>query len=369
MSEDRFSPYFTKVKVTFFLTVFFYIVGLFVYALSEFRTSDPMPQVKMISMDMRKENIDFSSIVRAGLFINNFPEFNLIKNHCVVDAIVWFEYNKDELMASTIDNFSFENSDMLEKSKPKIRRYGDKVLVKYDVKFSVKTDIDFHRFPLSDHRLSMVLKNDQVTAEDMYFDDGEYALSFKIDDDVFISDWKVRSLAKISGYEPLLIDENEVRRIINVPKVVFSIDFAKAGMNKILLILVPIFAAMFLSLFTFLMSYNSYMGKYSLSITSITALLGYRFVIHQMSPSVGYFTIADKLFIFFLGVCFFNFAFQVVMTRQYMFLLERGRVTEAETALADIMYMTPKKTEAIGSYVFYFVATTLAVVVTIFVLG
>ena len=357
-----------RAKVLFFLLLIGYVIGLFAYALSIFRTDDPVHQVKTVSAEMRKEYRDFSAKVRAGLFINNFPEFNFIKNLFVVDALIWFEYDQGELMLSTIEKFSFENSKNLIKSPPKIRNYGEKMLVTYNIKFDVKTDVNFHRFPLEDHRLSLVLINDSITAEEMYFDDNVHALSFKVGDDVFTSDWKIHSLSKIPGYEPLQFDEYNRGRVVNVPKVAFTIDFRKAGLNKILIILVPIFAAIFLSLFTFLMSFNSHQGKYTLSITSVTALLGYRFVIDQMSPVVGYFTIVDKLFIFFIGLCFFVFAFQVVMTRQYMFLLDRQTITATERSFTDIAILTPKKTEQIGTVVLYVLGIVLAVVVTIMVL-
>jgi hypothetical protein len=360
----------TKFKIIFFLVIFFYVVGLFAYVISSFRTSDPMPEVRTIPAEIRKEYRDFSAIVKAGLFINNFPEFDFINNHFIVDAIVWFEYNPGELMLKTIDNFNFENSKILSKSTPKIRRYGNKTLVKYLVKFESKTDIDFHRFPLEDHRLSLVLVNEEVTAEEMYFDDNVNALSFTIDDDAFFPSWKVLPpLQKISGYEPLFFDEYEKNRVVNVPKAVFTINFRKAGINKILIILVPIFAAIFLSLFTFLMSFNSYMGKYTLSITAITALLGYRFVIHQMSPSVGYFTIADKLFIFFLLLCFFIFAFQVVLVRQYMFLMEQKTISRTERSLVDTATLTPRTTEQIGSIVFLLVCFIFVIGITLIVIG
>ena len=195
----------TRTKVVFLVLLFFYLIGVFAYVLFSFRSDDHIPQVKAVSLQMRKEYIDFSSIVRVGLFINNFPEFNFVKNHIVVDSLIWFEYNKAELMLNTIDQFSIEGSKILEKSKPIIRRYGDLVFVKYNVKFEMKTDVDFHRFPLEDHSLSIVLKNDSVTAEEMYFDDNTRALSFKVDDDIFVSDWQIHHLFKSSGYESLLL--------------------------------------------------------------------------------------------------------------------------------------------------------------------
>lgn len=355
-------------RVVFFLVMFAYIIGLFYYVLASFRSNDPYPEVKTISAAMRREFRDFSSQVRAGLFINSFPEFDFIKNNFVVDAMVWFDYNKNELMLSTIDKFSFENAEIKYKSPAKIRRYGDRVLAKYQVKFNAKTEIDFHRFPLEDHSLSLVLINDSVSAEEMYFNDDAQAISFEINKEAFIPNWEVTSMEAVPGYEQVQFDQYQRDRVVYVPKVVFSIDLHRSGLNKIFIILVPIFAAMFLSFFVFFMSFNSYQGKYVLSLTAVTALLGYRFVIHQMSPSVGYMTITDQLFVFFIVLTFFIFAFQVIMVRQYMFLIEQKNVSAAERALSDVVMFTPRRTEQLGSIVFFITGLIFMIVITCIVL-
>lgn len=357
-----------RLRIAFFLCIFFYVICLFTYVLSSFRSDDFAPQVKTISPEMRREFRDFSAQVRAGFYINSFPEFDFIKNNFVIDAMVWFDYNKNELMLSTIDKFSFENADIKYKSPAKIRRYGDRVLAKYQVKFNLKTDVDFHRFPLQDHSLSIVLMNDSVSAEEMYFNDDARAISFEIPDDVFIPNWKIGAMSVISGYDLLQFDKYQRDRVMYIPKVVFSIDFHRYGLNNIFIILVPLFIAMFLAMFVFFMSFNSYQGKYVLSLTAVTALLGYRFVIHQMSPVVGYLTLTDQLFIFFIGLSFFIFAFQVIMVRQYMFLMEQKNVSAAERALSDVVILTPRRTEQISSVVFFITGLIFVIAVTVIVI-
>ena len=96
-----------KFKVAIFIVMFLYVIGLFYYALRTFRTSDPIPETKVISASMRKAFRDLSTKLRTGLFIKNFPTFDFTTNHFVVDAIVWFEFNKNEIMIKTIDGFTF----------------------------------------------------------------------------------------------------------------------------------------------------------------------------------------------------------------------------------------------------------------------
>lgn len=357
-----------KLKFAAFILLFFYIIGLFAYSLSYFRSEDPIPEVKVISVKMRKQFRDLSSKVKVGLLIRNFSTLDFINNNFVVDAMIWFEFNRDELMLSTIDQFSFENSKIIHKSKPYVTINGDTMHVKYDIIFDVKTDVNFNRFPLEDHRLSVVLTNNFINPKEMYFDDSSNALSFIVSDKLFTSNWNVHTLHSISGYSSVHFDQHNPRRHMQSPKAVFTIDFAKAGINKILLIFVPLFAAVFIALFTFLMSFNSYQGKTTLGVTSVTALLGYRFVIQQMSPPVGYFTLTDKLFIFFLIFSFLIFVFQILLLRHYMFIMERERIKKIEQAEPDREFLTPRITERINTFAYFFAVFLFAGVVSYFIL-
>lgn len=357
-----------KFKVSLFAILVMYIFGLFFFALRDFRTSDPVPEVKFISINMRKQFRDLSTKIRAGLYIKNFPTFDFTTNNFVVDGVVWFEFNKNEIMLKTVDKFSFENSKMIYKSSPHVSIQHDKILVKYEVIFEVKTDLNFHRFPLEDHRLSIVLTNYFVSPNEMYFDDQIDALSLKISDKLFTSNWLIDSKQVISGYSSLHIDEFNKQRTSRSPKAVFTINFKKAGINKILIIFVPLFAAVLFALFTFLMSFNSYAGKTTLTVTAVTALLGYRFVIQQMSPPVGYFTLTDKLFIFFLILSFLIFIFQLLLMRHYMFLMDREKVKRSEQPEADLVIYPPKTTERVNSIAYFIAVMIFIVLVTYLVL-
>lgn len=359
-----------SVRFKFFLfgLLFFYIIGLFAYTLRSFRSDDPTPDVKVINVQMRKQFRDLASKVNVGMYIRNFSTFDFITNNFTVDAMIWFEFNKNEILIKTMDQFSFENSKILFKSTPYVTIHGEKMLVKYDVIFEAKTDVNFYRFPLEDHRLSIVLTNNFVTPNEIYFDDSNQTLSFIVSPRLFTSNWNMHSKYSTSGYSSLHFDEHKPHRKMQSPKAIFTINFQKAGINKILLIFVPLFAAVFIALFTFLMSFNSFQGKTTLGVTAVTALLGYRFVIQQMSPAVGYFTLTDNLFIFFLIFSFCIFVFQITLLRHYMFIMERERIKKMEQAEPDREFFTPRITERINTIAYFLAVTIFAVVVTYIIL-
>lgn len=342
-----------KAKIALFILVIFYVIGLFYMSLRTFRTDDPIPKIRTVSVKMRKAFRDLTTKVRTGLFIKNFPTFDVPNNHFVVDAVLWFECNKNELMLKTLDEFSFDNSEILYKSPPSISFRHDKMLVIYDIILEVATDLDFRRFPLEDHRVSLVLTNTAVTPNEMYFDDDINGISLRISDRLFTTNWLVHSLKKQPGYTTVHIDAHHPQKVIRTPKVVFTINFQKAGINKILIIFVPLFLTILLALLTFLLSFNSTAAKTTLSVTAVTALLGYRFVIQQLSPRVGYFTITDQLFIFFIGLSFLIMLFQMLLLRQYMLLSDREKISKADQPENDTFYYSPRITERINTLAYF----------------
>jgi len=358
-----------KTKFLVFVLLVFYIIGLFSIVLSSFRSNDPIPDVKVVGPEMRKQYRDIASSIKVGLYIRNFPTFDFSTNTFIVNAMVWFEYNKNELMLKTIDQFSFENSEIIRKSPPYVTLHGDKMLVQYDVIFQTKTDIDFTRFPLDDRRLSIILTNTYISPNEMYFDDSPGGLSFAISDKLFTFDWKVHSQRSIVGYSQLCFDQYSNNRYMLSPKAIFTINFQKLGFNKIFLIFVPLFAAIFLALFSFLMSFNNHSGKATLGLTAITMLVSYRFVIQQLSPPVGYFTLTDRIFIFFLLFSFLIFIFNVLLSRQYLQLEERTKVKREEQPETDREYLPPRITERINSIAYYTFIIIFVVVVTHLILA
>ncbi len=357
-----------KVKFVVFAMLLLYIVGIFTHSLSTFRTNDPIPSAKVINVKMRKQFRDLVAKINVGLYIRNFSTFDFSTNHFVVDAMVWFQFNKNELPLKAIDSFSFENSKILHKSPPFVTLHNDRILVRYDIIFEVKTNVVFYRFPLEDHRLSIVLANTFITPNEMYFDDSAGALSFIVSKKLFTSNWKVHSLKSLSGYTALSFDQYDSKRRMKTPKAIFTINFQKVGYNTILLIFIPLFTALFLALFSFLMSFNNYSGKPTLGVTAVTALLGYRFVIQKMSPQVGYFTLTDQIFLFCLLFSFCVFVFQLLLVRHYMVLMEREKLKHAEQPDADTHILTPRITERINGLAYYIAVIIVAVSVSIIVL-
>ena len=304
-------------KLTCLILFVTYLLILFSIILSKFRTEDPIPHLVTVSAEERRFYKNFSALIRSGLYIKSFPTFDFMKNKFAIDGVLWFEFKADEVMLETIERFSIENGKILYLSPKDVRLYDDKIFVQYNLIFELKADLDYRRFPFEDHRLSIILSNNFISANEMYFDDAANAVSFSLDKGIFIPNWTLLNTRAQTGVSSFGVDTYDEKKKTLHPKIVFGMDFRKGGIKKIIVLLVPIFTAGLFSLLAFLMRMSNVVGRFRLTVSSVTALLGYRFVMEAMSPKVGYFTIADSLFMFLFFMAFFNFVFQVMLIRMW----------------------------------------------------
>lgn len=311
-----------RTKVIIISMLMLYLAILVRYVSMRFNTADPIPDLRVKMEKVREARLS-TVRVRTGLFVKNIPLFDEIKNQFIIDSIIWFDFNYDELMLKTIEQFSIDNGKIIYKSVPDLKIRDGRLFAKYNVLFEVRTDLRHYRFPFDDHRLSIILSNDFVTPDEMAFLVDR--TSFGIAPNLFVSNWTVYDTNVNFGYSHLVIDEADKGSISSAPKALFMINFAKAGFRKILIIFLPIFAAVFLSMCSFLMGITNLVGRVNLSIAGVTALLGYRFVIEAMMPKVGYFTITDEVYLILLVISFLCFLSQLLTTRCYSALEEKSK--------------------------------------------
>lgn len=329
-----------------------YLLVIFWIALNRFTTTDVILPLKPINTEALKKLGSFTVRVKVGMFIKNFPIFEVSKNSIQADAIVWFQFNGDAMHIDTIDRFSFDNGKILSKSPPDIKIVGSEIFVRYNVAFELKTNLQFHRFPFEDHRLPIMLSNDFVTPEEMiFYVDGS---SFQVFSKTAPAGWRLKDLSVDTGIQPLTLDNQDASKTTEAPKALFIANFVKESSRRTLVIFIPLFAMVFLALFCFLMNIANTTGRVTMASSALTGLLGYRFVIEQMLPQVGYFTTTDNIYLLLLIFCFINFAAQLFLTRVFL-------VNTADP-------LTSPQLELIGGWIFVFLLLMLISATTYLIL-
>lgn len=355
--------FYGKLIILFFYLV--YVLFLFNIKLSKFKSDDPGPKVQLLSFEQRKLYSEFSSQVRTGFFIKNFSVLNMSKNNFVIDAAIWFEFDGSQLSLDVIDRFLFNNAKIIKKSSPDLKVVKDKLQVTYQVTIDLKSDLKFQNYPFTDHSVNIVLVNNSVAPSEMYFYDDEKH-SFAVSESMFDASWGVHSTKMQAG---VIIDEVanvDAKKKLEYPCIAFTVNFIKKSYKDLFVLFMPIFAALLFSLISLFMDLTNDVGRFTLSISAVTALLGYRFVIEQMSPRDGSFTILDKFYLVFLGVAFLVFVFHIAMTG-LLYSIDKSK-DSSEKKLIDRDVVTYKKRLKVLQDCVFFVFVIFAYMVTLYLI-
>lgn len=279
------------------------VLFIFYQASYEIKIRDRYARVMKLTPERRSYFAGSPVEVKVGMHIRNFPEFNPVQGTFVLDAMVWFSFDPRLISIDRVGQFSFERSEILRRSEPSIRIIGNQVFVRYDIRMRTTMTFDYRDFPFDGHRLNFTLVNYFSSPAELNFDSSRASLVMS--DEINVPGWKNIDRRVSSGYAEERIFTQSGEQVAFYPRVNFSFDFERLGLRHIISIFLPLLLIFFVALFTFTLDFRGSMATQTigLSVTAITALIAYRFVIESMSPQVGYLMASDYIFITFLVNC------------------------------------------------------------------
>lgn len=180
---------------------------VFAIALSKFATTDTVPDLNPINTKTIKDFGPLAVNVKTGIYIKNFPVFDIIKNNFTFDAVLWFEFNSDEVPLDTIQKFSFDQDKIIYRSPPDIRIVDNKIFAKFNITINIQTSLNFDRFPFEDHKLVIMMANNFVSPNEMYFMSDSN--SFQMAPNIIPTSWKLKDLNVNTGYQDIELDKED----------------------------------------------------------------------------------------------------------------------------------------------------------------
>lgn len=293
------------------LSVTIFTGFLFYRRIQVFESLDPPPKIHYVIPKQLTTKKGPAVPVKAGLFIDEFLTFNLLTNRFVIEGSVWFIFNPSLIDLDIISRFSFDNGELLlsrghSTPEPETKFIGDNLFVQYKIKLEFSSHLNFRAFPVDDHRLYIVLRNEFFLPEEIIFDVSETGLRWS--ENLYFSEWKVTNSGVEAGYKQNQLHKHIPQTTVSFPCVVFFLDLSRKGMRKALIIVLPIIFIFFVSFTSLIFIHKTELPLIIGTNTgSITGLIAYRFVVETISPNTGYFTITDHIFTTFLVFTFLNF--------------------------------------------------------------
>lgn len=292
LHEAKIRPLIQVLLITFSACIIWYCLFK---RLNTFNTQDPKPPIIEVTPETYNAFGGFPDTVQVGLYINQFRAFNMTNNEFDFDGIIWFEFNPDILSLATLEKFVFKGGEVISKSAPDTQIVNNKLLVRYHIRVKSTGQLNYADFPLDNHSLSFVVANYFVSPSTILFSSSVREFILKAPTASF--GWERIDHRVSTGIEKTEIDTHNENKTSYYPIAVFTIDFIRYGIRYTLSIMLPLLLIFYLTLFS--LSWGK-SGGIGMATAGITATLGYRFVIENLSPKAGYFMLSDYIFFLFL---------------------------------------------------------------------
>lgn len=270
------------------LIIFFLIFLMFAQSINDFNAYDNLIANFKVRPDVscnKSINIDFK--------INSFMGSDFSQNILQYGGVILFEFDPKLFTEDQISNFTFFSAEELKKEKILDKIEGDKRYLGYQIQAKIKLALNFKLFPLDDHKLYIILLNYNLHCNNFSYCPKKFKLEANLKD----YDWTLNNVVVKNGiYDSDLIFENQQ---LCFPAVLYQLDIIRYGFREILLILIPLFLVIFL---TILMFARTNVEIYYADVTfGIVALfVAYRYSIDSYMPKTSHFILADFLFLFAL---------------------------------------------------------------------
>ncbi len=291
----------------FILSLSFILITIsFYFSITQFNSLDPKIKHSYNYPQEARTTEKHPDFIKTGMHIKNFIEIDFNENKFEIDAIVWFQFNPNTVSIKTIENFSFDMGIIEKKDKPTVKILNKELFVQYNVRVKFKTRLNFSRFPLDDHKISIILKNEKISPANMILISRHSYLTTA--PFLYTADWLKVNHHTRNGTLSSILDIDDKNKSNSYPCIFFTIDFTRTGIRKLLVLFMPLLLIFLLGLFSLLIKLKESISNISrLTIGSLNGLILLRFIIETLSPRVGYFTVIDIVYTTSLSCIFIVF--------------------------------------------------------------
>jgi hypothetical protein len=275
----------------------------------------------MPSPSFAQEQEHTPDTVRTGIYITSIHDIDFKQKEYSINLWLWLKYkNKD---FNFVDNLEIPNAKTFSKSFVSVDTSNGMVYIQMKLQCTMKDSWRINNFPFDRQRLRLSIENSQFDSRYLVF--APDTVGRKFDPRFTLSGWKIDSCVIITGvkeYETAFGDES------------MSKPHTEYGNFRVRLVISRdasgLFWKMFLGMYiAFLIAYTCFYihadgidSRFGLSVGSLFAVVGNKYIIDSSLPESTSFTLVDTLhgltlFSIFTVIAATAWSLKLVKSNQY----------------------------------------------------
>jgi hypothetical protein len=262
--------------------------------------------------------------VKSGIYVTSIHDINFKDKEYTIDFWLWLKYkNKD---FNFVENLEIPQAKTVEKSFSTIDTTGNEVYLLMKLQCIMKDSWAIDNFPFDHQTLRLSIENSQFDSKSLVFATDTAGKQF--DPRFTLRGWKIDSLKISAGtkvYETAFGDTS-----IKPPHTAYSNFKVRVGISRDAM---GLFWKMFLGMYVaFLIAYmcfyihaDSIDSRFGLSVGSLFAVIGNKYIIDGSLPESTTFTLVDTLH----GITLVFILVVIVATAFSLRMIKKGKIDEA----------------------------------------
>ncbi len=278
----------------------------------------------LFQVSTRSAAQDKPDTVKAGIYITSIHNIDFKEKEYTINFWLWMKYRNREF--NFVDNLEVPQAKTVEKSFSTIDSSGEEIYMQMKLQCVMKDSWRIANFPFDRQTLRLSFENSQFDSRFLYFVPDSVGNHF--DPRFTLRGWRIDSCIISTGtkiYETAFGDESFVQ-----PRTEYSSFRVRLGIQRDA---TGLFWKVFLGMYlAFLIAYICFFihtdgidSRFGLSVGSLFAVIGNKYIIYSSLPESTSFTLVDTLH----GITLF-FIFSVISATAYSLrLVKRNQQAKA----------------------------------------
>lgn len=262
--------------------------------------------------------------VKTGIYVTSIHDINFKDKEYTIDFWLWLKYkNKD---FNFVDNLEIPQAKEVKKSFSTIDSSAVQTYLLMKVQCIMKDSWTINNFPFDHQTLRLSIENSQFDSKSLIFIPDTIGKQY--DPRFTLRGWDIDSLktsAGIKKYETAFGDESIKPAHTEYSNFKVRVGISRDAMGLFCKMFLGMYVAFLISFMCFYIHADSIDSRFGLSVGSLFAVIGNKYIIDGSLPDTVTFTLVDTLH----GITLVFILIVIVSTAISLRLIKRGKALEA----------------------------------------
>ena len=232
--------------------------------------------------------------VRVGIYITSIHNIDFKQKEFTATFWLWLKYKNPKL--DFVNNLEVPNAKTVEKAFSTIDTSGGRIFQQMKLQCVLKESWKTSNFPFDEQKLRIFLENSQFDAASMVF--VEDTLGNHFDERFALRGWNIDSCIISSGkktYQTAFGSESAVKQESVYSSFRLRLSITREAGGIFWKMFIGMYLAFFISFICFYIHSDSMDSRFGLSVGSLFAVVGNKYIVDSALPESTTFTLVDTL--------------------------------------------------------------------------